>query len=120
MQQHRKERRHREVLRVGIDREDSGEVRADGHEAHVTERDHARIADEDVERDDDGDHYERVLELELLGLRDPTGDDRGQQHETDRDTELERRSFHTRSTWRARKGAKRPAGRSSRTTITAP
>src|SRR5205823_4619360 len=118
--EHVEERRHREVLRLRIDREDPGEVCADGDEAHVPERDHAGVADEDVERDDDRDHHDRVLELELLGRRDVAGDQGSEQYEGDRYAELEDRTPHTRSTRAARNGANRPAGRSSSTTTTSP
>ena len=53
-------------LRLERDRHHPGGERADGDEADLAEREHARVADEDVERDDDRDGDERVQEVDLV------------------------------------------------------
>ena len=63
--QEREHRRQDEVLLLGAEGEDPRQVGADGDEADVSEREDARVADEDVERDDDRGVDERVVELEL-------------------------------------------------------
>ena len=57
-------------------REHAGRPGAERDEADVPEREHARVADEDVERDDDRDLDERVREVRLRRARDERADDR--------------------------------------------
>src|SRR5204863_9733550 len=119
----REESRHGERLRLRVDRDEAGEVRADRDEADVPERDDARVADEHVERDHDGRHHHRVLELELALLRELGGDRGGRDEQEHGPGELHGRpkcAPHTRSTCRTRSGAKRPAGRSTSTAMTTP
>ena len=99
---------------------DSRRIGADRREAELAERDDARVPDEDVQRHDDGDGDERRLEVDDVGARaeraeDADGDDdRGRAEQLDR----VRGQPHTRSTVVAPLGANRPAGRTSRTTMT--
>src|SRR5438128_11394261 len=118
----REQRRQHEVLLAGLDREDPRQVRTDGNEAHVPERDDARVADEDIEGDDDRGVDERVLELELPRRREIVPDPPDRDDEQDRRRDLKEwvDPSHTRSTGARRPGANRPLGRSSNTRITIP
>src|SRR5581483_11472776 len=104
-------RRHREHARRPC---------SDGEEADVPEREDARVADEDVETDDDRDVDERVDEVRLVragdGAEERSGEDERKRH---RELHAERGgASHTRST-APRARVKRPSGRASSTTITA-
>ena len=57
-------------LRLERDRHLAGRERADGDEADVPEREHARVADEHVDRDDHRDRDQRVEEVDVVGGRD--------------------------------------------------
>ena len=76
-------RRQDQVLLLDVEREDPGEVGADGDEADVPEREHAGVADEDVDRDHDRDADQRLAELELadrVQLRADRGDGDDEHH----------------------------------------
>ena len=108
---------------LGLDRdrhEPRGEP-ADGHEADLPERQHARVADEDVDRHDHRDRDDRIEEIELVGEREPRADEADDDDEHDRAEQLEQggaAAAHTRSTTEERPRTNSPAGRSSRTRIT--
>ena len=74
----------REVLRLRVERDETGEIRARGDEAHVPERDDAGVADEHVEGDDDADHDERCLELDAVRAADAARDSGRDDDERDR------------------------------------
>src|SRR5213076_2317745 len=95
--------------------------RADGDEADVPERHDAGVADEEVERDDDGDVHERRDDVRLRRARDGRAEQSDQHDEQDGREELQRGAgaSHTRSVgcWPTRVNS--PPGRISRTRITA-
>src|SRR5438552_4134366 len=68
-------------LRGNRHREHAGQPRANRDEADVPERQDARIADEDVEGDDDRDLHERVDEVALARLRHERADERRDDYE---------------------------------------
>ena len=68
--------------------EHSGCPRAYGDEADLPEREDARVADEDVEPDDDRDLDQRVDEVPLEVVRDREPEQRGRQDEQRRDQHL--------------------------------
>ena len=117
--------RQHEVLLLGAERQDPGEVGADRDEADVAERDHARVADEDVERDHDR-RVRRARRRTRAAARarvcEPTTADREHEHRRreqrdERSSAVLTRAPPTRRRARARTG--RP-GRSSSTRITRP
>ena len=59
------------------------------HEADLPEREHARVADEDVDGDDHRDRDERVEEVELVGERDLRGDEPDEHDEQHRPEQLD-------------------------------
>ena len=113
--------RHRRRLLLLGDREDARRPDADREEADVPEREHARVADEDVDRDDRRDRDERGHEVDLGRLRDERADDPGRDDERHRREELDgcATRSHTRST-SPRPRVNSPSGRTSRTRITRP
>src|SRR2546430_7381750 len=114
------ETRHGDRLRGSRHGEHARGPRADGDEADLPERQNARVADEDVEPDDDRDLDQRVEEVRLEVARDLQREQGGRQNEQGRDEHLREpaNKVHTRSTapppW-----VKSPSGRRSSTTITA-
>ena len=117
-------RRQDQVLLLDVEREDPRQVGADGDEADVAERQHAGVADEDVDRDDDRDVDEGVAELELAHRVQLRADRR---HRDDEQRPGRRApasassaAAHTRSAAVARRPAKRPLGRTRITRITRP
>ena len=111
------EARHDRRLLGNRHREHTGQPRSNRDEADVPERQDARIADEDVEGDDDRDLHERVDEVALARLRHERADERRDDDEYRGRGELHERDGlpHTRSpdTFRAN----RPFGRSTRIAI---
>ena len=113
------EARNRDPLLILRHGEDSGRPGTERDEADRPERDHARVADEDVERDDDRDLDQRVEEIGLEVARDLEAEQRRRDDERRRHEELrEPPQRHTRSTAPPAR-AKSPLGRTSSTTITA-
>ena len=95
--------------------------RADRDEADLAEREHARAADEDVDRDDDRDGDERVQEVDLVRARDEGRADPDERRPArpGRAARPARRAALIRGRPpSARPRANSPAGRSSSTTIT--
>src|SRR5207302_9279008 len=87
-------------------------------EADVPEREHAGVADEDVEADDDRHADQRVEEIDLRRTRRDVSEERSREHEDNGGGELRDSLPHRRSAgppWRV----KSPCGRTSRTRITA-
>ena len=107
-------------LRLHRDRHHARGEPADRDEADLPEREHARVADEDVDRDDHRDRDQRAQEVLLVGERDLRADQPDDDDEQHRAEHLERRDAprHTRSTTDERPRTNRPAGRSSSTRIT--
>src|SRR5262249_41968178 len=100
--------------------EHAGGPRTDGDEADLPERQDARVADEDVEPDDDRNDDQRLDEVPLEVARDREPEQRGRHDEQRGDQHLEQAPSltHTRSTVPPPR-VKRPFGRTSKTTITA-
>ena len=73
---------------LGRHRQHAGRPRAERDEADVAEREHARVADEDVERDDDRDLHQRVGEVGLRRDRDERAEQRRGDDERDRPEQL--------------------------------
>ena len=122
--QQREQVRDDEALLLRAERHLPRQVRAERDEADVAEGDHARVADEDVDRDHDRGLHERVLELQLTRRAREVPHDADSRHEHERSEQLQRAvdvaACHTRSTAARRKGANTPEGRRSSTTITSP
>src|SRR5581483_9882489 len=101
-------------------RQDAGRPDPERDERDVPEREHAGVADEEVERDDDRHLHERVEEVVLERGGDAEPEQGGRQHERRRAQQLgDASQGHARST-AAPPRVKRPFGRRSRTRITAP
>src|SRR5581483_161455 len=115
-----REARHGDPLLVLGHREHAGGPGADGDEADVPERQYARVADEDVERNDDRDLDERVEEVRLEVARDLEPEQSGpeDEHRGRKQLRCSADEAHTRSTAPPPR-AKSPFGRTSSTTITA-
>ena len=113
-------RHRRGLLRLG-DREHARRPDADREEADVPEREHAGVADEDVDRDDRRDGDERRDEVDLGRRRDEGAEDPGGDDEQHRRQELDgcATGSHTRST-RPRLRVKSPSGRMRSTRMTSP
>ena len=112
--------RHHRRLLLHRHGEHAAVQRPDGDEADVPEREHAGVADEDVERDDDRDRDERVDEVDLGRAREERPDHRDDRDEhRGRESRQERHEpSHTRSTGRAPARRTGPPGRTSSTRIT--
>src|SRR5262249_26851518 len=115
------ELRHDRGLFGDRDREDTGRPRTERDEADVAEREHAGVADEEVQRDDDRDVDEGVDEARRRRVRDEGPKQSRGDDEHDRPAELHECCSppHTRSTAVCPDRVKRPPGRMRRTRITA-
>src|SRR5579884_1613773 len=117
VQEEVREPRHDRRLLGGRHRQHAGRPHTERHEADVAEREHAGVADEDVECDDDRDLHERVEEVRLQRARHREAEQRRREDEHHRRRQLGR-APHTRSAVVPPR-AKSPFGRTSRTRITA-
>src|SRR5215831_1061177 len=120
--QDRKQRRQDAPLDLRRKGQQAGSERSNGDEADLAEGDHSRVADEDVQADDDRHVDERGLEVDLVaaGREGAEERDRGDEQRGHYDLGKPADDPHARSTVRARKGAKIPSGRTSRTRMTRP
>src|SRR5262249_20855415 len=92
---------------------------AERDEGDVTEREHAGVADEQVESDDDRDIHERLEEVRLQRGRDGESEQRRSQDECGRTEQLGEPAERHRRSRAPPGGANRPFGRTSSTRMTA-
>ena len=112
--------RHDRRLLLDGHRENAGCPGADRDEADVAERQHAGVANKDIEGDDDRDVDERIDHVRLGRARDQDADERRYSDHGHRREQLHESMHpaHRRSAAESLPRANNPPGRNSRTTIT--